>query len=332
MILPEPALTFLARAGWQGALARPLAGDASGRSYARLTLGERIAVLMMSPSPDEVTRFENVGRWLLSNGFSAPAIMASDAPAGLMLIEDLGDDLIFGLVGADPSLEAPLYRAITETLLALHRLAPPGFVQPLDAAGLGDLTRLGQDWAPLLSMEAAAAVPGIVTALAARLDDLAPVLCLRDFHAQNMLWLPGREGIARLGLLDFQDAVAAHPGYDLVSALQDVRRAVSPSVEAREIARYTAARGLDPEAFAADYALLGAQRALRIHAVFARLCLGAGKARYVDLMPRNWALLHRNLAHPALAPLARAVGAAYAPPDDALLERLKRECGTRPMR
>ncbi|WP_374292617.1 aminoglycoside phosphotransferase family protein [Paenirhodobacter enshiensis] len=332
MTLPEPARAFLAREGWQDALSRPLAGDASGRSYARLTLGEKIAVLMMSPSPDEVAHFENVGRWLLSNGFSAPRIMASDAPAGLMLIEDLGDDLIFDLVEADPAREAPLYGAITDALLALHRLAPPDFVAPLDATGLGDLTRLGQDWAPLLSRDAAAEVPDLVTALAARLDDLAPVLCLRDFHAQNMLWLPGRDGVARLGLLDFQDAVAAHPGYDLVSALQDVRRAVSPEVEAREIARYTAARGLDPDIFAADYALLGAQRALRIHAVFARLCLGAGKARYVDLMPRNWALLHRNLAHPTLAPLARAVGAAFAPPDAPLLERLKRECGSRPMR
>lgn len=317
---------FLAANGWQGAVRNPLAGDASSRRYLRLVQDGARAIVMISPSVDEVARFDRVARWLAAHGFSAPEIYAQDG--GLMLLEDLGDDLVFDLLVADTAREADLYDAITDTLLALHRIAPPDFVAPLDGPALADLVRLAQDWAPLRAKDTA---PEVIVDLSARLTDLPPVLSLRDFHAQNMLWLPKRNGIARLGLLDFQDAVAAHPAYDLVSALQDVRRDVSPDVEARALARYIAASGVDATRFTAAYALLGAQRALRIHAIFARLCLGMGKAHYVDLMPRNWALLQRNLAHPSLAPLARAVENAYLPPDATLLERLKTQCGTRPL-
>lgn len=327
----ESIASFLASAGWDAALSHPLSGDASARSYRRLTKGAEHAILMISPSSSEVTRFDQVAGWLLQHHFSAPRIYAVDAARGLMLLEDLGDDLLFTLLEASPPREAALYAAVTDFLLALHRLPAPDFVSVLDADGLAELTAIGRDWAPLRSVQAASDVPEIIAHLATRLTDLASVMCLRDFHAQNMLWLPGRDGTARLGLLDFQDAVAAHPAYDLVSALQDVRREVSADVETRECTRYATLRGLNPDDFAADYALLGAQRALRIHAVFARLCLAAGKAHYVDLMPRNWALLQKNMTHPLLAPLKSAVDAAFLAPDDTMTDRLKAQCGTRPM-
>lgn len=322
---------FLTVAGWGTARRAPLAGDASARRYERLARGADRAVLMVSPAEDEVRRFAAVGTWLLANGFSAPRILAQDPAAGLMLLEDLGDDLVFRLLETDPAREAALYAGVTDVLLALHRLPPPGFVAPLDGPALADLVRLTLDWHPLLSRTAAETLPGLIADHFAARNDLPAVLGLRDFHAQNMLWLPGRTGVARLGLLDFQDAVATHPAYDLVSALQDVRRHVSPAVAQAEIARYTTARGLDADHFGAVYALLGAQRALRIHGIFARLCLHAGKAHYIDLMPRNWDHLMHNLAHPALADLAQAVAAALPPPTPDLMERLKSACATRPM-
>ncbi|RWR11464.1 aminoglycoside phosphotransferase [Sinirhodobacter populi] len=321
---------FLAAAGWGDAVRRDLAGDASARRYERLSRGADRAVLMISPSPSEVTRFAQVGSWLLDHGFSAPRIFAMEAGAGLMLIEDLGDDLLSTILARAPDREAALYAEVTAFLLALHRLEPPAFVAPLDGLALGQLTELTAEWAPVLSTDAARALPEAIARHHAALNDLPPVLSLRDFHAQNALWLPERAGVARLGLLDFQDAVAAHPAYDLVSALQDVRRAISPATETREIARYTAARGLDPDRFAAAYALLGAQRALRIHGVFARLCLAGGKAHYVDFMPLNWANLSRDLEHPALADIAALVRAAYAPPTPEMMERLKDRCATCP--
>lgn len=320
---------FLAQAGWGAARRAPLAGDASARRYERLHLDGRSAVLMVAPPGAEFRRFAEIDDWLRARGYSAPEILAMEADAGLMLLEDLGDDLLSALLTRSPAREAELYGHVTDFLLDLHRHAPPGFVAPLDGPALGALVALTADWAPG-DPAAAAALPGQIADLFAAQEALAPVLCLRDFHAQNALWLPQRLGSARLGLLDFQDAVAGHPAYDLVSALQDVRRDVSPKVEALARQAYCAARGLDPLSFGAAYALLGAQRALRIHGVFARLCLAMGKAAYVDLMPRNWRNLERNLAHPALAVLARAIRAAYPPPDASMMEGLKRACGTRP--
>lgn len=327
---------FLTDAGWHGALRLPLAGDASARRYERLQRGADRAVLMISPAPEEVARFARVGGWLGAQGYSAPQILAMDAPQGLMLLEDLGDDLLFTLLEQTPAREASLYALVTDFLLDLHRHAPPDFVAALDGPALADLVRLTPDWAPLhpAGASAAAELADLVRAQYEALAPLPPVLSLRDFHAQNMLWLPERQGVAQLGLLDFQDAVAAHPAYDLVSALQDVRHDVSPAVAAQEIARYIRQRGLDSAGARRDFdtatALLGAQRALRIHGIFARLCLGFGKADYIRLMPRNWHHLQRNLEHPALAPLARAVRAALLPPDDEMMNRLIRQCATRP--
>ncbi|MFT3687989.1 aminoglycoside phosphotransferase family protein [Paenirhodobacter sp.] len=321
---------FLAAAGWADAARTPLAGDASARRYERLRRGDDRAVLMIAPPGPEVRRFAEVDDWLRMRGFSAPQILAADPALGLMLLEDLGDDLLFTLLDRDPTREAALYGQVTDFLLDLHRHAPPGFITPLDGPALGHLLDLTADWAPVAACDAARALPGLVAEQFTALDDLPPVMCLRDFHAQNMLWLPERSGTARLGLLDFQDAVAGHPAYDLVSALQDVRRDVSAAVETRECARYIAARGLDPERFGTVYALLGAQRALRIHGIFARLCLAMGKAQYLDLMPRNWRNLERNLSHPALAPLAATVRAAYPAPTPDILHSLRTACGTRP--
>lgn len=329
---------FLAQAGWADAARAPLAGDASARRYERLRLGNRRAVLMDAPpaSGEDVTRFSRMARWLLDRGFSAPRILAEAPAQGLLLLEDLGDDLVARLVAADPLREGPLYAAITETLGALHRHTPPDFLAPLDGPALGDLVRLTVDWylpgidAP--RTQAADDLAHLIEAAYARLNREAPVVALRDFHAENLLWLPDRTGPARLGLLDFQDAVAGHPAYDLVSALQDARRDVSARVEAQERARYANENGLEQDRFAAIYALLGAQRSLRILGVFARLCMAMGKAHYLDLMPRTWAYIERNLAHPDLLDLARAVAAALPPPTPDRLQRIKDQCGQHPMR
>ncbi len=184
------------------------------------------------------------------------------------------------------------------------------------------------------ALDARAALPGLVADLWRDIggDRIAPVIALRDFHAENLIWLPARQGVARVGLLDFQDAVAAHPAYDLVSLLQDARRDVPGATEADEIARYCRLTDQSASAFLPAYHLLGAQRALRILGVFARLCLAGGKDRYLPYLPRVWAALMRNLADPALAPLARAARAGLAEPTPAMIERMRAECGSRPPR
>ncbi len=324
---------FLAAAGWGSATRAALAGDASARRYERLSLDGRSAVLMDAP-PDlgeDTARFARVGRWLRAQGYSAPEILAEDHMWGLLLLEDLGDAVVARLVAADPAREAEIYAAATDFLADLHRHEPPGFVPALDGPALGGLTAILPEWyLPGVGVAPAAAVddlPALVATLHDRLGDGSVALSLRDFHSENLISLPGRAGHARLGLLDFQDAVAAHPAYDLVSLLQDARRDVPLAIEQAMIARYVRARGLDHDRFVAIYSLLGAQRALRIVGVFARLARRDGKTQYLSHLPRVWAALGRNLAHPALTDLARLVQAGIPAPTPERIARLGGRAG-----
>lgn len=320
--------TFLRDCGWAGAARAPLAGDASARRYVRLDRGDRRAVLMdADPERGErVGPFLAVAAFLRGRGYSAPEVLAADEAAGLVLLEDFGDALFARTIAAEPAREMPFYRLATDFLADLHHHEPPAFVAAADGAALGALVELLGDFylsAADLPAGGAAAIAARIAALHDRLAAGARVLALRDFHAENLVWLPDREGVRQVGLLDFQDAIATHPAYDLVSLLQDARRDVAPEVEQACLSAYVARKGLDQSRFAAVYALLGAQRALRILAVFARLSLRDGKARYLDLMPRVWCHLLRNLAHPELADLRRAVLAAVPAPDADLRSRMR---------
>ncbi len=330
------AARFLADAGWGDADRRALAGDASARRYERLVRGAERAVLMdAAPERGESTEaFTRMARWLLSHGYSAPEILAEEHSTGFLLIEDLGDALFARLIAREPSREPELYCAATDFLADLHRHPPAPFVPPLDVAALAELVALTPRWyLPGIGTdpnEAADALPGLIAELYAQLADDGTVTSLRDFHAENLIWLPDRAGSARVGLLDFQDAVAAHPAYDLVSLLQDARRDVARETEAAMIRRYLAATGAEEARFATVYALLGAQRALRILGVFARLALHFGKPGYLDYMPRVWGYLERSVAHPDLASLHETVRAALPEPTPARIQRIKDQCGQYP--
>lgn len=332
---------FLARAGWSDAARARLAGDASNRKYDRLVADDGNRAVLMDADPakgEDVGPFLHIDAALRSAGLSAPAILAEDREHGLLLLEDLGDDLFARVLADEPALEPTLYAAATDVLTHLHRAPPPAGVRPYDGPLMGRMARLSVDWyargATGIDPPDAegAAFADRVTGLAARLAPEAPVLVLRDYHAENLIWLPDRTGPARVGLLDFQDAMTGPRAYDLVSMLQDARRDVSPAVEAAMIARYVTQNGLDQSLFSAEYAFCGAQRNLRILGVFARLSMHFGKAWYVDLIPRVWALLQRDLAHPALSELADAAGRLLPAPTPAALQRIKDECGRHPMR
>lgn len=315
---------FLHRNGWGAARIMPLAGDASARRYFRLDAAQGRAVLMDDPSGD-VARFITVTDWLRVHGFGAPEIFARDPENGLLLIEDLGDDLVNLVVEKQPAKTAEIYHRITDFLVDLWPLPVPDFVAHLDADLLAEQVGLFAEWYP----QAAGAVTNTaedIAPLIARLHhelagDISPVFCMRDFQSPNILW----RGEAPLGLIDYQDAVACHPAYDLVSVLQDPRREVAPETEADCTARYLAATGLPETTFRAAYALLGAQRNLRIMGIFTRLCIRDGKSHYLDFMPRVWAYLRRDLSHPALAPLAGIID-DLPEPDPQIIERIRRQC------
>lgn len=328
---------FLEQAGWGRVERRHLAGDASDRRYERLRLGRATAVLMDNPpgGADDPAAFASMARHLNALGLSAPAILAEDLPRGLLLLEDLGDDLYARLLTADPDREAELYAPAVDVLLHLHSAPPPPGLPDLSAEDWATAAGFALGWYAFAATGTKPDGSAFHAALSVALSTHADgprVLILRDYHAENLLWLPGREGLARVGLLDFQLGQLGQPGYDLVSLLQDARRDVRPETEAAMVARFAAARGEDNERFAAHYATLGAQRALRILGVFARLCLVAGKPHYLRLIPRVWGQLQQNLAHPALADLRAICDRLLPAPSPDVLHKIERQCPTTPSR
>lgn len=338
---------FLGEAGFGGAWRLPLAGDASTRRYERLELPDGQSFIFMdqppaaeaAPCPPDasdddrralgynamarlaagrVEAFIACANYLRSRGLSAPQVLAADAPAGLAVLEDLGDDLYATLIarGAD---ETPLYEAAIDALSLLHAEAPPvmlqgdGFAWPLldyDELALRTASDILVEWLPKFRTEldfSEAAVAEWHAAWApiiARGAAGASVFCHRDYHAENLIWLPKREGPARVGLLDFQDAVRAHPAWDMSMLLHDARRDVSADLETDALARYFKLNPhLDEQQFRADYAALGALNIVRILGIFARLVTRDGKPRYAAFMPRLWVYLERCLQNPALADL-----------------------------
>ena len=305
MIPPAHAPAFLAEHGWGDAQILPLAGDASFRRYFRVVDGDRQAVLMDAPPPHEDPRpFIAVAEYLCGEGLTAPTIFARDLAQGLLLIEDFGDVRLRETADAVLDREVELYSGVTDLLIHLHARPPmPG----LPVHGLEqwiDEVMLFSDWyCPALEIDVdrdafRGAWEAVLTPV--EHDGLPRVTVLRDFHAENIMLVPGKADVAHYGLLDFQDALIGHPAYDLASVLEDARRDVTPAVETSMLARYQGATGQDIEN---AYWALAAQRNTRILGVFVRLWKRDGKPGYRQFQPRMWGLLERDLAHPGLAPV-----------------------------
>lgn len=329
------AQAFLARAGWGAADRRHLAGDASDRSYQRLTLAAQTAVLMDSPpgTSDDPASFVAIARHLRGLGLSAPEVIAADLTRGFLLLEDLGDALFARILSTGTAEELPLYTAATEVLLHLQRHSAPGGLPDLTVSDWATAAAFALDWYAFAITGQRQDTAEFVAALADALQRLADgprVLILRDYHAENLIWLPERDGLAGVGLLDFQLAQKGQPAYDLVSLLQDARRDVSGATESALTRQFALETGQDGQRFQAAYAALGAQRALRILGVFARLCLVAGKAGYLPLLPRVWGHLQRNLAHPDLAALRTVCDDLLPPPTDDALQKIESRCNSCP--
>jgi N-acetylmuramate 1-kinase len=325
---------FLKDHGWADAKRQFLAGDASDRTYDRLTRANgESAVLMDSPpgKGDDPAAFVKIAEHLHGAGLSPPRVLAKNLTHGFLLIEDLGDALFARVLEKTPALEPDLYRAAAQVLLHLQSQPVP--------AGLDNLS--AQDWAAAAAFALdwyAHSITGkqpdkseFIATLAKALGDHADgprVMILRDYHAENLLLLPDRQGAASVGLLDFQLAQLGQPGYDLVSLLQDARRDVSASLAAEIVTEFAKAKGSDPDAFLRAYAVLGAQRALRILGIFARLCVVGGKPSYLRLLPRVWGHLQQNLAHPALSDFRSLCRAALPEPTEDVIQRIRDKCAT----
>lgn len=304
LTIPSGIEAFLNQAGWIGATIEPLAGDASFRRYFRIRRSSGDAMLMHAPPPHEDPEpFLRAAKWLDANGMRAPHVLAEDHEQGFVLLEDFGEVRMREYLDAWPQDEEEVYRNAIDALLQLRKL-PAGPFTTYTLAEYQREARLFIEWyVPTQSLYVDgrgwnAAWEDVISQLLPR--QRPGVTVLRDYHAENIMLL---NGLDRQGLLDFQDALTGHPAYDLVSLLQDARRDVSPDLEAKMLAYYCQQTG-EGEEFLADYARLGAQRNAKIVGIFVRLWKRDGKPRYLEYIPRVWSLLERDLAHPALAPVA----------------------------
>jgi len=338
-------MAFLdAQAAWAGARVAYLQGDASTRGYARLYQGDRTALLMDAPrqpdgppirdgksysqiarlAEDMVRPFVAIGAALRRAGLSAPGVAATDLGKGLVLVEDLGDRL-FGVEIAVGRSQAEMWRTAVDALIHLRRVPVPEAL-PLadgtsctlprrDRAAFEIEIELLLDWLwPELKGEPApqavrAEFQAVWQPILDRLLALPGGWFLRDYHSPNLIWLPERQGVARVGILDFQDALHEHFAFDLVSLLQDARVDVPQELE-HELFDYYCAQveaqepDFDRTQFASAYADFSVQRNTRLLGLWARLLRRDGKSHYMGHMSRTWGYLRRNLRHVALAPLA----------------------------
>ncbi len=339
---------FLNNAGWGGSLRRHLQGDASSRSYERLLDGQRRAVLMNAPKkPDgppvknglpysriahlaeDMVPFVAMAEGLRDIGLSAPEIEAVDLDQGFLIIEDLGGE---GVI-SDGTPIAERYMAAVDVLALIHArprpetLATPKGAYALPAYDKEALTievELLLDWyLPMKDARIPASEKYVFLQrwadLFAEVEAAPRTWVLRDFHSPNLIWLAGREGVEKVGLIDFQDALMGPAAYDVASLLQDARITVPEELELQLLSRYASARkvadpGFDMAAFARLYAIMGAQRATKILGIFARLDKRDGKPQYLAHLPRIWAYLQRCLAHPALTQVKRWVDDRVPPP------------------
>jgi len=343
----DAAKDFLAGAGWPDASITPLPGDASTRRYFRVAQNARHAMLMDQPqyaetpaAPSDATaeqrralgynavarlagadcaRFVSVAQFLRGQGISAPEIYAAAPQDGFVLMEYLDGDLYADFIprGGD---EIELYSAAIEILAKLHAAEAPRILHPekplhaYDETALLAEIDLLTEWFFPAGLGRRASDDEIAEhralwreTLSTVLDDRA-VFVHRDYHAQNLIWLPARQGIARVGVIDFQDAVAGSDAYDLVSLLEDARRDVSPELREAMTTHYLGTMGrmgapVNEERLRAAMAMMAAQRNAKIIGIFARLYKRDGKPRYLDYLPRVWGYLNADLQHPALARL-----------------------------
>jgi N-acetylmuramate 1-kinase len=343
---------FLEGAGYDEAKRVCMAGDASIRSYARLIRDDGVFILMNMPKrPDgpaiydgksysaavhlaeDVKPFVAIANGLRAQSLSAPAIHHADLDAGFLITEDFGSAVV--IEGNPPAPIAERYEAATDMLAALHRESLPDTlplapnvtytIPPFDTdAMLVEIGLMPEWYLPDRGGELSADLRAqFVTMWRKLLDSKAAgavkTWVLRDFHSPNIIWLGAREGIKRIGIIDFQDTVLGHGAYDLVSLLQDARIDVPEQLELALLTRYIKARRTDDAnfnaaGFAELYAIMSAQRNTRLLGTFARLNRRDGKPQYLRHQPRIWTYLNRSLVHPALADFRQWYAANVPPP------------------
>jgi aminoglycoside/choline kinase family phosphotransferase len=305
---------FLDQNGLADAALTPLADDCSFRRYFRVGLGDaRYVVMDAPPDLEDVVPFAALSGLLNDFGYSAPKVLGRDVKHGFLLLDDFGD-ATYTRVLADGGDERALYTLALDVLIDLHHRSTadlPVLVPVYENSKLLDEAALFVDWylerglglkVSTMMREAYLAAWG---ACLTTMREAPQTLVLRDYHVDNLMVIPDREGLGACGLLDFQDAVIGPSSYDVVSLLQDSRRDIDDDLVAVMLEQYFSVMGgaIDRASFMRSYHALGAQRALKVFGIFARQSVLYGNHQYLVHIPRLWRHTVANLVIPELQPV-----------------------------
>jgi len=312
--LSVPGERLLAQQGLADASREALGADASARRYVRLP-GRGCLLMEDVTDPASVASFLRIAGHLQGLGLSAPTTLAADPEAGVALIEDFGD-ATYARVLRHGGSEADLYALAVDALSHLHThphaaaIDLPAYTarKAAEDVALFSTSFLAEILAPPALAACEAEVAPLWRRALSAIDAAPATLMLRDFHIDNLMLLSSREGPARCGLLDFQDAFLGPPEYDLMSLLQDARRDLAPGLEAAMIDRYLAATGAPAADMLARFHLLAAQRHARIAGVFVRLWRQGGKPGYLRFLPRVLGQFEAALDAAGLTEIAACLG------------------------
>ncbi|MDG2097085.1 MAG: phosphotransferase [Paracoccaceae bacterium] len=306
-----------------------ITSDASNRKYLRLTKGNKTVILMDSnPKKNEpVNNFIYFTNFLRKHHFSAPKIYDSDIPNGLLLLEDLGARNFADILKVKPKVETNIYKEAVNQLIMIQSKETPKQAKPYSTEILIEEALLFTEWylGETNSSRLSTQFTSLLTPLLKKIDQTKPTLVLRDFHAENLIWMNSRKNFKRVGLLDYQDALIGHPAYDIASLLKDARRDVS--IEVRDIMtnHYLEKTKHNKDLFLRDYSILSAQRNLKIIGIFSRLSIRDKKKNYVKLIPRVWKNLENDFMHPDLKNLSKFINAVAPYPNVKILKNLSQE-------
>jgi len=311
LIRPEKIERFLRHHGWDDAKTEKITSDASNRKYTRLFKKQNTSILMDSdPTTNEsIENFIYFTKQLRKLKFSAPKIYGQDICNGLLLLEDLGSDSFANILKSKPHLENHIYQEAINQLIEIRKNKIPHLTRKYDLKILLQEAVLFSEWylSPLRASYESSHLLKILRVSLQETLKQDTTLVLRDYHAENLMWLPDRRNNRRVGLLDYQDALAGNPAYDIASLLKDARREVPKKLQEELIKYFLKKTNLDHAVFSRDYSILSAQRNLKIIGIFSRLSIRDNKSGYLDLIPRVWKNLQDDLKHPSLNELSEFI-------------------------
>lgn len=254
--------------------------------------------------------FVDIASHLRSIGLAAPEVLTWDDAAGILVLSDHGKTDFAAHLSVHPDDEAHLYRAAIDTLKVISQHAPPpGLSKLTPEQGAAMLDPAFQWAAKDQSTDLRIQIESLMVDLLQQIDPDPSCLSLRDFHAENLIWRPGKKSTDRVGLLDFQDAFVTHPVYDLASLLRDARRDVDPNLTETLLDRLLP--NMDPEESRNAFHVFAVQRNLRILGIFQALAQRDGKTGYLAFEKRVRHHLMTDLAAPTLTALRPLVAQAF---------------------